>query len=148
MLNLLLFSCFLFIMKILSMDPKSIHLGLLSPKSDNRLYLEVLFWGCTVCACLHASKASLHPLHRQAACPGTFSWICLHGVLIHCRINSSLINLSFSPSFILCSLIEFLMACFQSGRQETIKQTRLGKCAITSYFCLQKTLNADIQTLL
>lgn len=31
----------------------------------------------------------------QAARPGTFSWICLHGALIPCRINSALINMPF-----------------------------------------------------
>lgn len=31
------------VLTILPMDPTSIHLGLLSPQSDNRLYLDVLF---------------------------------------------------------------------------------------------------------
>lgn len=32
------------VLTILPMNPTSIHLGPLSPQSDNRLYLDVLFW--------------------------------------------------------------------------------------------------------
>lgn len=53
---------------ILPVDPTAIHLGLPSPQSDNRLYLDALFWGTVVCVCvckyvctcIHSEKFPVH----------------------------------------------------------------------------------------
>lgn len=43
---------------ILPVDPTAIHLGLPSPQSDNRLYLDALFWGTVVCVCVCVSMCA------------------------------------------------------------------------------------------
>lgn len=87
----------------LTVLPTSIHLGVLSPQSDNRLYLDVLFWvvRCEhVCiyACMWAEKLLIHAHSNTNPVKPNLKSIelCTCSVLSAWRINAKLLSLIYT----------------------------------------------------
>ena len=95
------------VLTMLPMDPAAIHLGLLSPQSDNGLYLDVLFW-VMYCehSCIHACmQAEKVPIHFHVSSRNTSPMkpypknieLYMCSVLIVWRINTTLLSLIYIP---------------------------------------------------
>lgn len=91
---------------VLPVNPTAIHLGIPSPQSDNRLYLDALFWGTVVCVCVSGCvRAEKFPVHFHVILCNTGSMkpnpkrteLCTCTVLIVSGINATLLSLIYFP---------------------------------------------------
>lgn len=100
------------------MDPTSIHLGLLHPQSDNRLYLDVLFWLVWECMqvdtlpihsmSVHATQAQWSLTQRAVSCKCVLYW------LSEDQCNT-LINIPWSAGSLGALWLSSLPTGYQSG---------------------------------
>lgn len=126
------------VLTILPKDLTSIHVGPQSPLTDNRLYLEVLFWVvlCSVWAhvCMYAGRETPYPFpcqftqHRSSRVqPKEYRVVYVYSIDYHNnQCNTSIFDLYPLVSELSgCSLIEFFshwLSKWEAGRQSITVQ--------------------------
>lgn len=144
---------------ILPVDPTAIHLGLPSPQSDNRLYLDALFWGTVVCVCVsvcahvfiqrnslsismspYATQAQWSPSQRALSCVCVLYWLSRRSMQ---HFYLWFISRGLQAHWVLFDWVLWPLG-FKVGSRERqsipvqVTWPSLREIVLSVYFCLQK----------
>lgn len=144
---------------ILPVDPTAIHLGLPSPQSDNRLYLDALFWGTVVCVCVsmcahvfiqrnslsismspYATQAQWSPSQRALSCVCVLYWLSRRSMQ---HFYLWFISPGLQAHWVLFDWVLWPLG-FKVGSRERqsipvqVTWPSLREIVLSVYFCLQK----------